>query len=147
MHPWNSIACVQQLSLPASHSLAKGSCLLGKPYSGLWNRRTFSTYRCSFLPWPHVLANLDRRLSWWNQLPATSLLLQLQLCYVLVQIFFVSTVQVCILGWRWDDVVWSSYKSWAYPRVSKRRRPSLPLRRRLFSLSLKLGVLFRSSIL
>ena len=64
----------------------------------------------------------------------------------MVQIFFVSTIQVCILGWHWDDVVWSSYQSRAYPRVSKRRRPGLPLRRRLFSLSLKLGVLFRSLI-
>ena len=57
-----------------------------------------------------------------------------------------SAVQVCILGWHWNNAIWSSYQSRAYPRVSKRRHPGLPLRRRSFSLSLKLGVLFRSSI-
>ena len=146
MRPWNSKACVQQLSLSANQSSTRGNYLLGRLCSSLWNRRTFSTCHYSSLPWPHLLTNLGRRPPWWNRLLIASLFLQLQLYCALVQIFFASTVRACILGWHWDDAVWSSYQSQAYPRVSKQKHLGLPLRRRSSSLSLKLGVRFLSSI-
>ena len=146
MHPWNLRACVQQLSLPADQSSARKSYHLGRLCSSLWNRCTFSTCHYSSLPWLCLLANLDKRLPWWSQLLVVSLLLQLQLCCALVQILSASAVQVCILGWCWDNVIWSSYQSRTYPRASRKKHLGLPLRRRSSSLSLKLGVLFRSSI-
>ena len=52
---------------------------------------------------------------------------------------------VCILGWRWDDAVWSSYQFWAYPRVPRQKHLGLPLKRKSSFLSLELGVLILSS--
>ena len=146
MRPLNLRAYVQQLSLPANQSSASGSYLWGRLCSSLWNRHTFSTYHYPSLPWPRLLANLDRRPPWWSRLLTASLLLQLKLYCVLVQIFSAFAIQVCILGWCWDDAVWFSYQSQAYPCFSRRRHIGLPLRRRSSSLSLKLGVLFQSSI-
>ena len=146
MRPWNLRACVQQLSLPVDQSLARGSYPLGRLCLGLWNQRTSSICNYSFLPLPRLLANLGRRLSWWNQLLVASLLLQLLLCCTLVQIFSTSTVQVCTLGWRWDDTVWSSYQLQAYPHVSRRKHLGLPSRGKPSSLSPKLGVVILSSI-
>ena len=97
-----------------------------------------------FLPLPCFLANLGGRLPWWSQLLIASLLLQLQFCCALVQIFSTSDVQVCILSWRWDDAIWSSYQFRAYPCVSRRKHLGLPSRRKPSSLSPKLGVLILS---
>ena len=90
--PWNLRACVQQLGLLVDQSLARGNYLLGKFCSGLWNQRTSSICYYSFLPLPRLLANLGRRLPWWNQLLVASLLLQLLLCCALVQIFSTSAI-------------------------------------------------------
>ena len=89
----------------SNQSSTRGSYLLGRLCSSLWNRHTFSTCHYSSLPWPHLLANPDRRPPWWNLLLIAYLLLQLQLYCALVQIFSASAVQACILGWRWDNAV------------------------------------------
>ena len=146
MCSWNWRACVQQFSLPTNQSLVRGSYLLGRLCSSLWNWRTFFTCHYSSLPWPHLLTNLDRRPPWWSWLLTASLFLQLQLYCAPVRIFSTPAIQVCIKGWCWDDAVWSSYQSRAYLHVSMRKHLGFPLRRRSFSLSLKLGVLFWSSI-
>ena len=144
MRPWNLRACVQQFSLPVDRSLARGSYPLGRLCSGLWNQCTSSICHYSFLPLPHLLANLGRKLPWWNQLLVTSLLLQSLLCCALVQLFSISAVQVCTLGWHWDDAEWSSYQFQAYHCVSRRQHLGLPIRGKSFSLSPKLGMLILS---